>query len=90
MYERSFHDESRALYGFRDYLIKVWLDALQPQPIFIVEGQFTPQPLPPMPDNIREALEGVNTQIARLMQEHIELRERYKARRDHEHHRVTY
>jgi hypothetical protein len=76
--ERNFWAESRDLYRFRDYIIKTWVESLPVRPIVIVDDDIMRgvEPLPEMTGPMREALDEVNAQIAKLMAVHRELEER--------------
>ena len=85
-HEPSFHEVSADLFRYRDHLLKVaaeWADfEMLKQPLIVVEGSILPREVPPIPENIREAIAIVEADIARLRRHYMERDARRRAERD--------
>ena len=70
----GFYEASRALFAYRDHLRELAADWISfemlKQPLIIVKDEL-PQPrhIPPLPENIREALTIIETDIMRLREQ---------------------
>ena len=88
MHEVSFYEASKALFDYRDQLRKMaaeWLDLeMLKQPIIVlVPGGMQPRTVPPLPENIAEAMRWVEADIHRLREF---FRDRAARRRYYERH----